>query len=207
MLRVIILSLYISLTIFSESLYALIWPSGLFLGKRQLSSNRNILSASSGIINPNSSSTAQNEDRGNYNDISKKNSIARIPTSAEDLKEIMNEEVYDDANSGKIGFLQRKGVDTAAASNNRYYKMVEKLAPNELLTKFSNSAPQNVQEAAKSTIMNILGSLPQYALDAALITTNTKLANLMFQMQITGYMFKNAVALYFIQIRSSIYKA
>ena len=40
--------------------------------------------------------------------------------------------------------------------------------------------------------MNILGSLPNYALDASLITTNTKLANLLYQMQITGYMFKNA---------------
>jgi hypothetical protein len=40
--------------------------------------------------------------------------------------------------------------------------------------------------------MNILGSIPQYSLDAALMTTSSKLANLMFQMQITGYMFKNA---------------
>jgi hypothetical protein len=37
-----------------------------------------------------------------------------------------------------------------------------------------------------------IGSLPTYALDAVLITTNSKLANLLYQMQITGYMFKNA---------------
>lgn len=66
------------------------------------------------------------------------------------------------------------------------------LSPNDMLMKFAQSAPQNVQEAAKSTVMNILGTLPNYALDAALITTNTKLANLLYQMQITGYMFKNA---------------
>lgn len=58
--------------------------------------------------------------------------------------------------------------------------------------KFAKSAPSNVQEATKSTIMNLLGSLPNYALDAALVTTNLKLANLLYQMQITGYMFKNA---------------
>lgn len=70
--------------------------------------------------------------------------------------------------------------------------MVEKLSPNEMLQKFAETAPRNVQEATKSTIVNILGSLPNYALDAALITTSSKLANLLFQMQLTGYMFKNA---------------
>ena len=61
-----------------------------------------------------------------------------------------------------------------------------------MLAKFSRTAPLSVQEGVKSTIANLLGSLPQYALDAALVTTSSKLANLMFQMQMTGYMFKNA---------------
>jgi hypothetical protein len=61
-----------------------------------------------------------------------------------------------------------------------------------MILKFAQTSPKFVQEAAKSTIMTLFGSLPSYALDAALITTNTKLANLLFQMQITGYMFKNA---------------
>ena len=74
----------------------------------------------------------------------------------------------------------------------KYFKIIENLAPNEMLLKFGKSSPRNVQEAAKSTIMNIIGSLPNYALDAALVTTNTKLANLLYQMQLTGYMFKNA---------------
>ena len=129
----------------------------------------------------------------NDSDVNIKSSIARIPTTPEALNEMMN----SPDNLGNVDGIKKAFGLQAKNSNvkpdNRYYKMVEKLAPNELLTKFSNSAPQNVQEAAKSTIMNILGSLPQYALDASLITTNTKLANLMFQMQITGYMFKNAV--------------
>jgi hypothetical protein len=66
------------------------------------------------------------------------------------------------------------------------------MAPNEILVKFSQTAPPNVQEAAKSTIMNILGSLPNYALDAVMVTTSNKLMALLYQMQITGYMFKNA---------------
>jgi hypothetical protein len=74
----------------------------------------------------------------------------------------------------------------------RYFQIVEKLAPNDMIQRFATNAPKNVQEAAKSTVMSILGSLPNYALDASMITTSTKLANLLYQMQMTGYMFKNA---------------
>ena len=48
----------------------------------------------------------------------------------------------------------------------KYFQIVEQLAPNEMLQKFATSAPNNVQAAAKSTILSILGSLPNYALDA-----------------------------------------
>lgn len=34
--------------------------------------------------------------------------------------------------------------------------------------------------------------MPNYVLDAAMVTTSSKLANLLYQMQMTGYMFKNA---------------
>lgn len=73
-----------------------------------------------------------------------------------------------------------------------YVDLVESLTPNEMLVKFTQKSPENVQEAAKSTVMTILGTLPNYALDAALITTSSKLANLIYQMQLTGYMLKNA---------------
>ena len=74
----------------------------------------------------------------------------------------------------------------------RYFEILDKKSPNEMIQKFVQTAPKNIQEAAKSTVMTILGSLPNYALDAAMITTSTKLATLLYQMQITGYMFKNA---------------
>lgn len=74
----------------------------------------------------------------------------------------------------------------------RYCKALDTIAPHDLIGKFVQTAPKNVQEATKSIIVNLLGSLPAYTLDAALMTTNMKLASLLFQMQITGYMFKNA---------------
>jgi hypothetical protein len=111
--------------------------------------------------------------------------IARIPTRPEDLAEI------NDNNTNKPRGLSYESAQLSS-TNNKFFKVVEKLAPNDLLLKFSKTAPPAVQEGVKSTIANILGSLPQYALDAALATTSSKLAGLMFQMQMTGYMFKNA---------------
>ena len=89
-----------------------------------------------------------------------------------------------DADGGLARFQEnssgrsQKFLDFRSDTSKRYFQIVDKLAPNEMLRKFTMSAPQNVQEAAKSTIMSILGNLPNYALDAALITTSSKLANL-----------------------------
>jgi hypothetical protein len=107
-----------------------------------------------------------------------------IPTGPESLARIERTTNQD----AEAEVLEASEGPTAS----KYFKMVESLAPNDMLLKFTRTAPKHVQEAAKSTILNILGSLPNYALDAALITTNTKLANLLYQMQMTGYMFKNA---------------
>ena len=65
-----------------------------------------------------------------------------------------------------------KFVPSGAQNQNakRYFDMVEKLTPNDMLQKFAKTAPRNVQEAAKSTVMSILGNLPNYALDAALVS-------------------------------------
>jgi len=93
---------------------------------------------------------------------------------------------------GVNGGVRDGNAPPRSAAALRYFQIVDKLAPNEMLQKFATQAPQNVQEAAKSTIMSILGQLPNYALDASLITTSTKLANLIYQMQMTGYMLKNA---------------
>ena len=91
--------------------------------------------------------------------------------------------------AGELSLFNRKPPSEKAK---KYANMVQDLTPNEMLMKFAERSPKNVQEAAKSTVMQILGNLPQYALDAALVTTSSKLANLIYQMQLTGYMLKNA---------------
>ncbi len=96
------------------------------------------------------------------------------------------------ASAGRPGDLSLFGRKPPSEKAKKYARMVQDLTPNEMLMKFAEKSPKNVQEAAKSTVMQILGNLPTYALDAALMTTSTKLANLIYQMQLTGYMLKNA---------------
>jgi hypothetical protein len=128
------------------------------------------------------------EDKDDW-DYKRANSL-KIPTSQLDLA--MLSEGLDAHSHESLDGRSMLGQVDASAANNRYYKLVADLSPNVVLQKFAASAAPNVQAAVKSTIVSILGSLPNYVLDTSLITTNTKLANLMFQMEVTGYMLKNA---------------
>jgi len=77
-------------------------------------------------------------------------------------------------------------------SGNPYFDVVSRLSPNELVARFVQTAPKRVQDAARTTVLGLLGSIPKYALETTILTTGEKLANLMFQLQMTGYMLKNA---------------
>jgi len=75
---------------------------------------------------------------------------------------------------------------------NPYYQIVSSLAPADIIGRFAETAPAAVQDAVRSTIVGLLGSASGFAIDTATVMTGERLANLMFQLQMTGYMFKNA---------------
>lgn len=75
---------------------------------------------------------------------------------------------------------------------NPYMKVVSTLSPSELISKFTKTSSPRVQNAVRSTILGLIGSLPKMAFDTTTITTGQRLASLMFQLQMTGYLFKNA---------------
>ncbi|CAM9869635.1 unnamed protein product, partial [Discosporangium mesarthrocarpum] len=75
---------------------------------------------------------------------------------------------------------------------NPYFDVVRRLSPTELIGRFMRTANPRVQEAVKTTVLGLLGSLPRHAFETTAISTGDALANLMFQLQMTGYMFKNA---------------
>lgn len=77
-------------------------------------------------------------------------------------------------------------------ANNPYIDVVSKLSPSELISKFTSSAHPRVQDAVRNTILGLIGGLPKLAFETTTMTTGQRLASLMFQLQMTGYMFKNA---------------
>jgi uncharacterized protein YjbJ (UPF0337 family) len=80
----------------------------------------------------------------------------------------------------------------SSLANNDYLNVVSKLSPSDLISKFTSTADPRVQDAVRSTILGLIGTLPRVAFETTTITTGDRLASLMFQLQMTGYMFKNA---------------
>ena len=93
-------------------------------------------------------------------------------------------------------YLEPLGSNATAAAiekaPNPFFDIVAQLSPSELTSRFVSTAPEYVQGAVRTTILGLLGSIGKYAFETATITSAERLANLMFQLQMTGYMFKNA---------------
>ena len=68
--------------------------------------------------------------------------------------------------------------------NNPYMAVVTNLSPSELISKFTSTTHPRVQNAVKSTILGLIGSLPKMAFDTTTITSGQRLASLMFQLQV-----------------------
>ncbi|GFH60164.1 hypothetical protein CTEN210_16640 [Chaetoceros tenuissimus] len=82
--------------------------------------------------------------------------------------------------------------DITFLQSNPYLNVVAKLSPSDLISKFTSTAHPRVQDAVRTTILGLIGTLPKMAFETTTITTGERLASLMFQLQMTGYMFKNA---------------
>jgi len=75
---------------------------------------------------------------------------------------------------------------------NPFYKAISSIEAPDLLKDFVDTAPKEVQFAVKTTVASLLGNMPEQMGDASITTTGKSLATLMFNMQMTGYMFRNA---------------
>lgn len=82
------------------------------------------------------------------------------------------------------------GLSQETLQRNPYLAVVTKLSPSEIISKFTSTAHPGVQNAVRSTILGLIGGLPKMAFETTTVTTGQRLASLMFQLQMTGYMFK-----------------
>ncbi|CAM9858139.1 unnamed protein product [Phaeothamnion confervicola] len=93
-------------------------------------------------------------------------------------------------------------LDADEQNLNPYFDVVRRLSPAELIGRFVKTSSPRMQEAVRTTVLGLLGSLPRHAIETTAVSTGSALANLMFQLQMTGYMFKNAE--YRLSLQSSL---
>lgn len=75
---------------------------------------------------------------------------------------------------------------------NPYVEALQNMSAPELVKGFAETAPPEVQQAVRATVISLMGNLPPHLYDTNVMTTGTNVASLMYSMQMTGYMFRNA---------------
>jgi len=75
---------------------------------------------------------------------------------------------------------------------NRYVDHIQNITAPELIKGFAETAPAEVQQAVRATVVSLLGNLPPHLYDVNVMSTGQNVASLMYSMQMTGYMFRNA---------------
>lgn len=87
---------------------------------------------------------------------------------------------------GGAGKGENAGPSPSLLAKNPYMQVVSKISPSDLIAKFTAESDPRVQEAVRTTILGLIGSLPKLAFETTSITTGQRLASLMFQLQMTG---------------------
>ena len=76
--------------------------------------------------------------------------------------------------------------DSLAMPYNRYVDAILNISAPELIKGFAETAPAEVQQAVRATLISLLGNLPPNVFDVSIASTGQNLASLMYSMQMTG---------------------
>jgi hypothetical protein len=86
------------------------------------------------------------------------------------------------------------GTDGTPSSDilakNPYMQVVSKISPSDVIAKFTATADPRVQDAVRTTILGLIGSLPKMAFETTSITTGQRLASLVSVSRIFVGLFK-----------------
>merc|ERR1711937_913934 len=77
-------------------------------------------------------------------------------------------------------------------TQNKYYAMMARRAPTDLVMNFFQQTPPRVQDAARLAVAELLGNMQKYAEESAVVLRADVMATLLYRLQLTGYMFRNA---------------
>ena len=79
-----------------------------------------------------------------------------------------------------------------ARPDNLYFEQMSNISAPDLIKRFAETAPPEVQKAFRATIASLMGNLPPQVGEVSIMSTGMNVASLMYSMQMTGYMFRNA---------------
>jgi len=91
----------------------------------------------------------------------------------------------------RIARIQESGGEVATPAEKLFDLAIQK-PPSVMLRDFFSSASPPIQQAMQDAIASLLGALPPLEFDSQVTTTGDKMAALMLQLQMTGYMLRNA---------------
>jgi len=91
----------------------------------------------------------------------------------------------------RIQKIQESGGALATPAQ-KYFDLAMAKPPQVLMAEFFQTRSTGVVQAMQQAVASLLGALPPFEFDAQLTTTGDKLAALMLQLQMTGYMLRNA---------------
>lgn len=91
----------------------------------------------------------------------------------------------------RIAKIQENGGALATPSQ-KYFDLAMSKPPQVLMQEFFLNRSPKVVSAMSEAVASLLGALPPLEFDTQVTTTGDKLAALMLQLQMTGYMLRNA---------------
>lgn len=91
----------------------------------------------------------------------------------------------------RISRIQESGGVLATPSQ-KLFEIATSKPPSVMLKDFFSSASPMVQQGMQDAVVSLLGALPPFEFDSQVTTTGDKMAALMLQLQMTGYMLRNA---------------
>jgi hypothetical protein len=88
--------------------------------------------------------------------------------------------------------LPERGELARPNRKNKFYDTIVNISAPELVQNFARTAPPEVQLAIKTTVMSLFGSMSGGQIETSITGTTQNVASLMYSMQMTGYMLRNA---------------
>jgi len=91
----------------------------------------------------------------------------------------------------RISRIQESGGALQTPSQ-KLFEIATAKPPSSMLRDFFATASPMVQQGMQDAVVSLLGALPPFEFDSQVTTTGDKMAALMLQLQMTGYMLRNA---------------